>query len=481
MDNLPKSLFEKILGYLSLEDRLKARVVSRRWYTTINSYPVKSLCYSTRPSGFILGKDRLISGAFASNFIVSTRFESFFDSSTTLGKSILSNLKQLRLCKLRLLEEDRPAFERTLNSFGQLEEFGLFDCKDPTTGFTRGIELDLNLPALKAFELEDVERVGKLKLTAPGLLKIRLWRCGWSLRLNLVRGESVERVISDDFAYINVKQMKNLKYLCAEAFPAIDSAFLPDLKQLNEIHLVDPNTVQQLFRQKQQHGRADLKIYLLGCLLSGPHDPAIRALTTGPETENFACLVKNSSRLADEIPLYNCLSYTAIESVDQAQASNVVRKFSELNEIIVIEPVRDIQRFLGFLKSLDNTVALIFHGDQPQELFDRLPELCVQSLTFHPKSDSRAPNFEFLFRLPDLTCVQAYYQIDLDLVKRVFEELRFVTSFKFHCKYREVLVEVNHLKRFHVMAGYIGSPIGIGQSSPDIQGAIKFIRGCTED
>ena len=58
MDDLPELPFEQILSQLSLEDLLKSRTVSRAWYHRINSFKVKSLCYSERPLGFIEGKSR---------------------------------------------------------------------------------------------------------------------------------------------------------------------------------------------------------------------------------------------------------------------------------------------------------------------------------------------------------------------------------------------------------------------------------------
>ena len=99
MDDLPELPFEQVLSYLSLEDLLKSRAVSRAWYNRIDNFKVKSLCFSNLPSGFIDGKSRLVSGVFVQNFISSTRFECFFG---TFGQSILYNLKHLRLCELRL-------------------------------------------------------------------------------------------------------------------------------------------------------------------------------------------------------------------------------------------------------------------------------------------------------------------------------------------------------------------------------------------
>ena len=76
MNDLPVLLFEKILGYLSLEDRIKLRGVSRRCQT-IDSFRVKSLFYSEL-SRCIPRKSQFFTGEFAQNLISTTRFESFF-------------------------------------------------------------------------------------------------------------------------------------------------------------------------------------------------------------------------------------------------------------------------------------------------------------------------------------------------------------------------------------------------------------------
>ena len=113
LTDLPVLPFEKILSYLGLEDRLKSRAVSRRWYQTIDSLKkVNSLCYSERPMGFS-AKSRFVTGAYAKNFISSTKIKSFFE---TFGQSILANLKHLSLYELNA--ENMPAIIPVLNSFG---------------------------------------------------------------------------------------------------------------------------------------------------------------------------------------------------------------------------------------------------------------------------------------------------------------------------------------------------------------------------
>ena len=71
MADLPVVPFEKLLSYLNLEDVLKSRAVCRSWCQMIDNYKVKTLCYSKSLSGFIYGKDRLVSDA--QNVVVCTR------------------------------------------------------------------------------------------------------------------------------------------------------------------------------------------------------------------------------------------------------------------------------------------------------------------------------------------------------------------------------------------------------------------------
>ena len=69
LNDMPVLPFEKILGYLSLEDQLKSMAISRRWYSTIAGFRTKFLCFSDRSSDFIWGKSRLVGNRFAQNFI----------------------------------------------------------------------------------------------------------------------------------------------------------------------------------------------------------------------------------------------------------------------------------------------------------------------------------------------------------------------------------------------------------------------------
>ena len=465
MDDLPELPFEKVLSYLSLEDVIKARAVSRSWYHKINSFRVKSLCFSNRPRGFIFEKNRWISGAFAKNFISSTRFASFFD---TFSQTILSSLKHLRLCDLHLSEEDRTAFARTLNSFDQLEQLDIIRVEIIWAELNRQDVFHLNLPMLTSLHLEDVLGIKKLTVEASSLREVKFLDPYYSrLRLEIVHGESVERLLVDRWEYTEVK---NLQFLYAYDLLQGDLTFL---QQLKEIHLQSDTNVSALFRQKQQLGRADLKIYLCGLLLNGPDDPVMSSFRDSGSyylgVQSFVSLAKNPSRLADEIPFYSLLYYSDIEAVAPEMEVDLLKRFTNLNTVLIGSSVRDIERFLVLLKNFENIVVLDFDGDEPQGLFDRLPEHCaVQKLTIYNAPSDLA----FLFRLKHLIHLLVGWSVGSEIVRRAFEELHLLSTFEFPYGQEIASIEINPSKEFMVYA-----EDKLKTTVSDLNAAIELIFG----
>ena len=447
MDDLPDLPFEQVLSYLRLEDRLKARTVSRGWRKKFDSYPVKSLCYAGRPLGFIEIKRRLVSGAFVSNFIFSTKFDSFFNA---FSSTILSNLKRLRFYDLGLEELNAVAFASTLNSFGQLEELGLFEIYG--NGFDQIIELELNLPMLTSLQLERVLEIEELTLNAPRLQMVRVERCS-NLSLVIVHGESVECLLTDWFGYTEVKKLKNLQQIHSGTRSAISSTLLYDLDQLKEFHTMERDQVADLFEQKQRYGRMDLKIYYWGFLLNSPDDQ----------------LTGNLSSLTAWMPLYNNFNYSETERC--ANFVQTLGRLTDLNRCAIDDPVQDIERFLCFLKKFQNIVELFFGSAQPQDLFDQLPDhSAIQKLTI-----LRAPSdLEFLFRLKHLNFLNVRCSLDAKQIRKIHDELPFLSHFEFDFNKMSATIEVTrdsgwtHPERYRVWYGTYAEV-------PDLEAAIQLL------
>ena len=408
-----------------------------------------------------------MNGTYAQNFIDSTtKFSPFFD---TFGQSIFSSLKNLLLCVFGL--ENGTALIRTLNSFSQLEDMGIIKFS-----VRKYKPLDLNLPMLKSFKLEETFQISRLTLDAPRLEMIKFREYPFSgdymPAVKIVHPNSVEKLVVDrQPKEFEVEELKNLKYLYIGHEFDIRSTLLRSLKQLKEIHVRNPNhTITSLFEQKRKYGCTDLKIYLCGLLLDGPGDPAIHSLTYQNNMDTYIYLAENASisRLAGEMPFFDLLSYEAIEAVTSESAIDLNR-FPDLYRITVKKPVQDIERFLDVLKNFDKVADLTFYDDQPQELFDRLHEHCaVQQLVIEGASD-----FAFLAKLKHLISLIIRCRIEAESIQQVLEELKFLKFFQFkYLNFRvDISIEIDHReKQFKVRVDYKET-----KTVSDVDSAIRFI------
>ena len=469
MDDLPELPFEQILSYLSLEDRLKARAVSKGWREKFDRYPAKSLCFSERPSGFIIGKSRLVSDAFAHNFIHSNRFEWFFN---TFGcQTVLSSLKNLRLCDLNAHIESVASFAEMLQSFVHLEQLDLI--RVILVVSRASPDSELNLPMLHSLRLDGVNGF-TLTLNAPALKRVRLLSDSF-LKLELVHGESVEWLLINKMLDFEVKKLKKLKYLYFLDY-MVDLTLLTDLQELEELHLQHPyRHVKKFIEQKQRYGRTDLKIFQFGLLLDDSDDERLmNRFNFGDEI--FFQFVENPSRMADEIPCHNSLYYVRIERVAPEWQLSLLNRFVDLKRFFAFEPVQDVDRFLLLLKNFRHITELDFYTDQPQDLFDRLPEHCaVQRLTIK----GELSDLGFLFKLKHLIDLNLRHTcpIDAESIRKAFGELPFLS--RFHFKYqhenvtKRVSIEIKSRNRFQV-----SFKLDFGQELsyvPDLNSAIELI------
>ena len=466
LNDLPELPLEAMFGYLSLSDLIKFRLVSRRWCKTIDSLKMKSLFYSKRPIGFVHRNTLFVRDAFAQNFIATSRFNAFFD---TFGQSMLSSLKRIGLSNLRLSAENETAFARTLNSFAHLEQLGLFYFGSPGDP-DEGVRLELNLPELESIWLEEVAGIKTLVLNSPKLRNVKLV-CS-SARLDIVDGQSVERLITDDHKAIPMTKLTNLKYLYGVFHSEIESTPLSSLEQLKELHLSDHEKVTDYFEQAKRYRRTDLKIFYFGLHLTGPNDPARHPFSSFYFLKSTALrsLVENPSRQAGEMPLYRFAVYAAIEHAAPHLQATLLSRLPDLTSVSVLSSLQDVERFLNFLKKFKQIVELRFSEEQPQSLFDRLPDYCaVQSLSVK----NSPPESDFLFRCQNLIELTLNWSIGVEFIKRVFDELKFIQFFRFKYANKDVTLQVDQ-------NGFLIWLKDDETIAPDLNTAVQFLMDNTK-
>lgn len=424
-------VLQKTLIYLSLKERIKLRVVSRGWRNVIDTIKVSSLCVSNRRIDFIVQKRRWVSGEFAWNFISSSRIDSFFQ---TFHPSILSQLQHLRLCDFDLSPNSAAMVKSSLNLFGQLEELDIIRFHKSQL---KRIQVKLCLPMLRSIQLCEVTAILRLTLDAPRLQSAKVWGKGHKPILNIVRHESIETLISqaldveDVEETVNLRNFKNLKYLCTDQQIArIDLSGLPHLK---EVHLNDIDSAVILLKQLKEQPRADRKIFLFGLHLNGPEDPAIGFFETGSMRDAVDCLTQNFTRLAAEIPFKEVLDYSVIQGCPSNVLIPLLKRCTDLRKINLSFSLctNTVEGFLDILQSLPNITELIIVPVQPTDLLDRLPDYCpaLQELAIwktHPQQ-----TYEFLLKFNDLVELHLIFLISARFVQTVLEHFRFLLRFEF--------------------------------------------------
>ena len=129
------------------------------------------------------------------------------------------------------------------------------------------------------------------------------------------------------------------------------------------MHVSRSGCAKWLLEQKRRYSRTNLKVYLCGLLLNGPHDPAIDALAGSSvnlvREPLFVCLATHHDRLADQVPFYTCyMGWSGVQRVTVSAQIQLLRRFADLSMIEICEPIRDVERFLHLLEHCDHVVQL---------------------------------------------------------------------------------------------------------------------------
>ena len=261
----------------------------------------------------------------------------------------------------------------------------------------------------------------------------------------------MECLLTDRIHRVNVESLRNLKAIYFGPEKEINLAWLFGLKQLKAIYLAGAYDISALFELKQRYGRADLQVYRLGCLLSGPDDPAIEF---NRFEANFRYLGAYPSKMADKIPFCFDICYTHIEHLARQLQITIFSRLTDLAWLSLDRPVQDIDRFLDFLNTFNYMANLVVQSDQPQALLDRLPEYSgLQKLQL-----MRTPSdFEFLFRLKNLVdlCLTTGCRVDTKTIRSALEELEFLEVFYFEYPNAmfKIQISIKTPKRFEISVG----------------------------
>lgn len=383
--DLPPEILRLILGKLNLQERIKLRLVCRKWRAVIESLKVDQLSivdlkFSSRQNwrSFELNTGDYENLLYYQDSPLIPFGELFTNLVWSFGKKkkklhsllfnprnpMFSRVKRLFVC-LRAI--DGFSFEEYINcQFEQLEELSCYSL----SFFSQTCLRLANLRAL-SMQAVQVSEQKRIELDLPKLeqfttfSKIQFFR--------FVHPQSLLRLIAFE-DHESILQFTNLQVLRCMRYRN-EAAIFANLSQLKELHYENLNQIDfidldAIHRTKQNLGRSDLKMLVLGLDFKDYRRLNLSAKRIATAMNEF--IADNYANLAPLLILsvfmnahYNKLA----SSFDQRILSDFKLKFPNLRSLHVTSIESNVHLFFRFLYDYPNLCRL-----QLREAFDALTD-----------------------------------------------------------------------------------------------------------
>lgn len=431
MNQLAPELVVMILNNLSVQDKLKCRLINNRFKLIIDNHLKiirltligvrstdfdKNWFYTNRPND---EKD-----------LIFVKRDSLADQ---LNKSIFLKLKQLFIS---FNENEKLNFKNSINHLKYLEELNICSANIGTGN-------SLNLPNLRTLFLGMVKVENfsekdflKIKLNTPNLSNFKSSK-------NIDNYEFVYptkiRYLYLNYDYSSVEQFINLEYLfCSNYFYLKPAILLDKLSKLKELHIFKEtkqdqlnglNIFETIFKERS---KLNLNLYVSGL------DYRIYRKLNQPLIDQSVFCFENYSNLINCLPFIKEISYDdLIRLFKQTIPTDLFTKFPNIKEVTCNFKLNDLDGLFNFLRNCKNLGSLSLNCESfnDQLDFEKLNESCrtliFLSLTFHK---SVYINLDFILKFKYLNGLVLNKELAFDFIESLFTKLN---RFRFlHFKYR---------------------------------------------
>ena len=465
MERIPPEIIAIVLGFLSVRDKRRCRLVSKRFKSIVDSHVKVNRLTALGPNSTEFSKNW-----FFSNLPNDERDLVFVQMRFLHGQvNELPAFSRLRCLFISFEDSDQElSFESGLNQLKQLKELNIHS--------TRLVERStLSLSQLEILSLESVS--GSIKLDTPLLSafksdqKLKYYQFVYPHKIKYL-------VVSHD---AGVEQFVNLENLLSSSYSFFRPETLHRLTKLKQLQAFrqasadgeydDLAIFDLVYQEKQRLGLNDLKMFVSGL----EYDYYLNAFHHEDESymiiENWYCA--NSIQV---LPFVKRLDYGDLLQVFvNGIPGNLLTKLPNIQEVSCLDGPIEVDDFFRFLKNCKslNSLTLDCKSFTDQHHYDRLPDLC-QKLTFlHLIVDkSIAINFNFILSFKFLCGLVLKRELSYELVESLFTRLRTFKLLNFIYKGQVSGVTLNRNDR---------PPVQFGQSwnyfqFDSLQEFLKFLR-----
>ena len=428
MNSLPLELHLMIFELLPVQDTVRLRLVSKKWYHLLNSLKHQHLT--------IVGTQDPEKRYYpAGNTIHTIKCIDDYLLITPIPP-LLRSVKQL---KTYFYSEIIIDLTRFYNQFRELEDLTCYNYPNICN------TIILNLQHLYKLNI-DCYRHSPFDLRTPRLTHLMVWDFAICDLYFPDRLQRLETTIFNDEKF-NYSLFKNLEFLSATGgdWTFLTNTFLISLSTLKEIHFSTesfPNreTLNSIFTYR----REGLRIYLCGFDI----DQNIEEDENFPRGDSKSVtkfIVKNYEKTADKVYGYDNLRVEYNELIKAGIKKDFFVKFPSLNAVQLIEKVEDEEALLEFLT---NTKPLNFTMENTllsQTILCRIGSHCeIRALNLMKMDlDIMCPEFDFIYKMESLEWILINQSISLDFLIKAFKVCKRMRSVEFECVARREFASFN--------------------------------------
>ena len=431
MEDLPLVPAMKIIGYLSIEEISKLKLVNKWFYQLINeNVKIENLVISTYDD---LPYNRRW---FYTYDLVSLQQlienKSFRQTSLLLKQSIISNqLKRLYIYEAQILLE-------VLNSFDKLIHLEMIDFA--VESITRNNVL--RLPMLEILYLEWSNEFGLENLLVIDLPKLRRFK----LQSSCIHGSFMELTHPDSIQCLEVNSFDECRnflsfcinlqhFYCANLYLDNLNNFIKPVRKLTKlrsIHLNGEKDVYAILELKKESFNKDLKIHF-GNLEIG-------VLPDELDFDNWSILdhkminlyAKYYSKLADYCPHVSEINYNDLEACFNKLPDNFTNKFPNFDFLVAHKEVNNLNQLIKVLDECKTIRKLKLHSSLGQRFFDcNLTDLCPNIVKLKVLGN-QVLDFEFVFKFKNICRISIDQTLPIELAKRLIQSFKSLKRLEFY-------------------------------------------------
>lgn len=443
--DLPDLVLFKVFDYLTIDELILIRTVSKRLKYLINEYKIKELIVRDRHDVdynwyFTYKPVNLNNSIFIywRNHIYDyPHFRTFF-----------------RHCKRMKLRLNNDFSYDCLDEFKNLEHLEV----DNNLYYLYGMAI-VNLPNLKILKILIQSTDGKLTINSEKLEIICLSRFE---TIQLVNPQTVRQLQVESYENENLKDLKNLEIFRCNHASNTDSliAKLPD--NLKEIHAFDFTTllirdeeltmINRILEQRSKF--QNLSVYFKSIKINEANIDRNSPNFNNNQIKNkFALLSKNFDSLEDKVSWIVDFEYNLLMNAFNNQLPvNFHNKFVNIHHIETKKKIEDQNHFYEFLRNCRNLVSLVL--DCPslnQEFYDKLADIPFFIEHLSLMENEVELDCQFVLKLKLLTDFITNQDLSMQLITDISMKLSYIRRFDLKFEGTQLVVDIDLKKWFNLV------------------------------